>query len=84
MSLKEGWVLHIDSTIDKTLKKIPRRDAELVLFGMRELAIDPFRGDVKKKKVERGNIWRKRVGSYRIFYEILSRAYSQTLFSNIF
>ena len=35
-----------------------------------ELATNPFVGDIQKMKGEE-NIWRKRVGSYRVRYEII-------------
>lgn len=37
---------------------------------MERMTVDPFIGDIEKMKGEE-NVWRRRVGSYRIFYEVL-------------
>lgn len=37
---------------------------------VRDLPTNPFTGDVEKMEAER--VWRRRVGAYRIFYEIIS------------
>jgi len=61
--------LQIDSSVLKSLKKIPRRNAGAILGVIRLLPIDPYFGDIQKMKGEE-NSWRRRVGSYRIFYKI--------------
>lgn len=40
---------------------------------MRSMAADPFAGDVLKLEGE-DNLWRRRVGSYRIFFAVNSAA----------
>ena len=65
----ESWDLQIDSSVFKTLKKIPRHDAEAVLVVIRLLPADPYFGDIQKMKGEE-NAWRRRTGAYRIFYRI--------------
>lgn len=70
MNLKKSWVLQIDPAVLKTLKKIPRRDAERILFVIENLPLNPFSGDIRKMKGEE-NVWRRRVGAYRIFYELI-------------
>ena len=67
-SLK-NWDLQIDSGVLKALKKIPRQNAEVILNVIRLLPINPYFGDIQKIKDE-DNVWRRRVGSYRIFYKI--------------
>ena len=70
MSLNTNWVLQVDSVIYKFLKKIPRHNAERLLAVVKELSVDPFSGDIKKMSGE-DNVWRKRVGAYRIRYELI-------------
>ena len=70
MSLNTNWVLQVDSVIYKFLKKIPRHNAERLLAVVKELSADPFSGDIKKMSGE-DNVWRKRVGAYRIRYELI-------------
>ena len=69
MSLSKNWELQIDPDVAKTLGKIPRQYAEVLLEIIRLLPMDPYFGDIKKMKGE-DNVWRRRVGSYRIFYKI--------------
>lgn len=70
MHSERSWVLQIDDSAYKFLEKVPRKDAERILFILQELPADPFRGDIKKMRGEQ-NIWRRRVGTYRIRYELI-------------
>ena len=69
ISLSTSWDLQIDPSVFKALKKISRRDAEVILVVVKLLPVDPYFGDIQKMKGEE-NAWRRRVGSYRIFYKI--------------
>lgn len=69
MDLSKNWDLEIDPSILKTLKRIPQRDARGVIEVIRLLPANPYFGDIQKMKGEE-NTWRRRVGSYRIFYKI--------------
>lgn len=64
-----SWELVIDNAARKQLKRISKKDAERLLVVIKELVINPYAGDIEKMKGE-GDVWRRRVGSYRIFYEI--------------
>ena len=70
MILKKSWVLQIDPSIGKNLKKFPTHDCHRILTAIDSLSDNPFGGDIQKMKDE-DNVWRRRVGSYRIFYELL-------------
>ena len=69
MDLSKSWDLEIDPSVFKTLKRIPQRDAEGILEVIRLLPANPYFGDIQKMKGGE-NTWRRRVGSYRIFYKI--------------
>ncbi len=69
MSLLENWSLEIDSDVSGALKKIPRQYAENILEAIKLLPANPYFGDIKKMKGE-DNVWRRRLGSYRLFYKI--------------
>lgn len=69
MSSSKNWDLHIDTSVLKTLKRIPQREAEGLRTVVRLLSADPYFGDLKKMKGEE-DVWRRRVGSYRLFYKI--------------
>lgn len=69
MNLFKSWDLQIDSSVLKTLQKIPRDNAENILKAIRLLPVNPYFGDIQKMKGEE-DTWRRRIGSYRIFYKI--------------
>lgn len=69
MSSSANWDLQVDDNIFKTLRKIPRHDAEALVAVIRLLPADPYFGDIQKMKGEDGT-WRRRSGAYRIFYKI--------------
>ncbi|MEK7209502.1 MAG: type II toxin-antitoxin system RelE/ParE family toxin [Patescibacteria group bacterium] len=70
MNSNKSWVLQVDDTVYKFLARIPRRDSKRILFVIQDLPHNPFRGNIQKMKGE-SNVWRKRVGSYRIRYELI-------------
>lgn len=72
MNSNANWALQTDASVYKFLKKIVLKDAERILMAINNLPNEPFYGDIKKMKGEE-NSWRRRVGAYRIFYEIISQ-----------
>ena len=72
MSLNANWVLQIDPVVYKFLESIPRKDSTRIFSVIRELPLGPFRGDIQKMGAEE-NVWRRRVGAYRIKYELISQ-----------
>lgn len=71
MSLNKNWVLQIDPDVLKDLKRFPQKDYKRIFTAIQSLPTNPFTGDIQKMKGEE-NVWRRRIGSYRLFYEILS------------
>lgn len=69
MSSLKDWSLEIDSSIFKTLKRIPQQYVERILFMIKSIPLNPYFGDIQKMKNEE-NVWRRRTGAYRIFYKI--------------
>lgn len=53
--------------------------AERIFEVIRSFAIDPYAGDIEKMKGE-DSVWRRRVGSYRVFYEVDSARKVITVF----
>lgn len=70
MNLSGSWRLKIRTKVFKELKKFPRKDHEHILEVIEELPSNPFAWDIEKMGGEE-NGWRRRVGSYRIFYELI-------------
>ena len=69
MSLYANWELKIDDVVFKALKKIPTKNREVLLSAIKLLPTNPYYGDLQKMQSEE-NSWRRRVGSYRIFFKI--------------
>lgn len=63
------WILLVEARIEKETRDFPRHDRVAIKEAICALAVDPYYGDIQKTKGER-DVWRRRVGSYRIFYEI--------------
>lgn len=63
------WNVKVAGRVLKDAKKFPKKDVQRLLFVIEEMGNNPYRGDVQKIKGEE-NVWRCRVGSYRILYEI--------------
>ena len=71
MSSPASWYLQIDPDIFKTIRRIPRRDVKVILGVIKLLPLGPYFGDIQKMKGEM-DVWRRRVGAYRIFYKIIN------------
>ena len=50
---------------------MPLRDAERVLSLLRDKRANPYIGDVKKLRGE-DEVWRNRIGAYRVFFEVFA------------
>ena len=69
------WSVEVRGKARKALKRFPTKDAGVILDVIESFKIDPFSGDIEKLGVE-DNAWRRRIGSYRIFYEVYMRTHS--------
>ena len=69
MGSLKNWDIQVDPDVYKTLKRIPRRDTGVILDLIDLLAADPYFGDIQRMKGEI-NVWRRRIGSYRLFYKV--------------
>lgn len=73
MNLGKNWALKIDPGVYKDLSKIPQNYVVKIWGVISSLSDNPYSGDLGKIKGEM-NLWRRRVGAYRIFYEIYPEA----------
>ena len=62
-----NWKIHIPKSVTKRIKIFPLNDHKRIITILHEFEIDPWQGDIAKIKGE-ANLWRRRIGSYRIFY----------------
>jgi mRNA-degrading endonuclease RelE of RelBE toxin-antitoxin system len=66
-----NWVLHIRNKARKALRHFPKKDQYCIAEAFREMKANPFFGDIVK--LDEKSTWRQRIGSYRIFYEIITQ-----------
>lgn len=69
MNSNENWDLKIEDDVWKSVARFPRNDRERIRRAIRGFVLDPYEGDIEKMKGEE-HTWRRRVGAYRIKYEI--------------
>ena len=69
MSSNGNWELKVDPRVYKELAKFPQKDVARIAFVLDDKNFDPYAGDIQKIKAEE-NVWRRRIGAYRIFYEV--------------
>ena len=70
MNSSENWILRVRPKVFKALQKFPAKERNVLLFVIDSLSFDVFVGDIEKLKGE-DNVWRRRIGNYRIKYELL-------------
>lgn len=63
------WELQIAKAAKKNLRKFPKKDQRRVVFALRDFVNNPYFGDIEKIEGE-ANTWRRRIGNYRIIYDI--------------
>lgn len=63
------WEVRVPERVTKRIRKFPRKDRAHIFAALYELEVNPWRGDIVKIQGEE-NLWRKRTGSYRIFYSV--------------
>lgn len=72
MPLPENdWTLLIHPKAEKELAELEAKNRRLVDRAILELATDPLAGDVQWLQPHGLNQYRKRVGRWRIFYDII-------------
>lgn len=64
------WNVEITKPAYKQLRAMPKMDRARVLSALREMAHDPYSGDIKWIDKQRG-VLRRRVGSWRVFFVIV-------------
>ena len=64
-----NWQVKIANSAEKNLKKFPKKDRKRIVKVLSELGFNPYNGNIEKMEGEKSS-WRRRVGNYRIFYDI--------------
>lgn len=69
------WVLVVDHKVVKQLARFPNKDKKRLTSAILALEDNPFTGDIEKMNTSEES-WRRRLGAYRIFYDIhISKKY---------
>ena len=68
-----AWTVTVAKPAQKQAARFPARDQAKIGDAVRSMAVAPFAGDVLKLEGE-DNLWRRRVGSYRIFFAVDGKA----------
>lgn len=63
------WTILVARAAQKQVTRFPANDQHKIGDALRSLSVDPFSGDIVKLG-GMGNRWRRRVGSYRIFFAV--------------
>ena len=68
-----AWNVQITGPAQKEFQKLPASDQKRVKAALLAMQEDPFSGDVKRLKGQAPG-WRRRVGNYRIVYDLYFEA----------
>ena len=64
-----SWRIFIAESAQKDLKRLPQKDGTRIKQHIDGLREDPYAGDIEKLEGET-HLWRRRMGVFRITYEI--------------
>lgn len=70
MNLNKNWRIAVADSAKKNFKRFPENDLKRIKEAIDQMESNPFCGDIVKLSGEE-NVWRKRVGNYRIIFEIM-------------
>ena len=63
------WRVNVAGPAQKALSRLPEADRDRLVAAIDAIAINPYTGDIRKLG---GDTYRRRVGSYRIFFDIVT------------
>jgi len=69
MNSTSPWRLIVERSAEKSLGRVPHREAERVLTALDQMSQNPFSGDVRRL-TNQASTYRRRVGNWRIFFDV--------------
>ena len=66
-----SWTLLVRKKAKKSVLRFSKKDQERIKGVLFELTLNPFAGDIVKLESNE-NLWRRRVGSFRIKFQIIN------------
>ena len=67
-----NWRVVLGNHAEKQLRRVPVKDAQRITEALVQLSTAPFKSDIVKLE-GRGEVWRFRVGNYRILFEFYTK-----------
>jgi len=64
-----SWRVQVADRARRGLERLPRRDRQRILRTLTSMQENPFGGDIAQLHGQRST-WRRRVGTYRIFFDV--------------
>jgi mRNA interferase RelE/StbE len=64
------WTIQIAKRAAKALAKIPAKNQRQLRAALESMQENPFSGDIVRLYAPERSAWRRRVGSYRIFFDV--------------
>lgn len=68
-----NWNLKLAPKAEKLLRWLPDKDLRLISRALDAMMIDPFSGDDIVRLQNERSEWRRRVGNYRIFFDVYTQ-----------
>jgi mRNA interferase RelE/StbE len=62
------YSIHIEKNAEDFLKKLQKKDAEIILKKIYSIKDNPFR---YLKRLQGKNLWRLRIGDYRVIVDVI-------------
>ena len=62
------WTVNYHRELEKEIRRLPRQYIRRILEAIENLALNPY--PPSSKKIQGHDLWRVRVGVYRILYQI--------------
>ncbi len=72
------WRVYTPNAVAREIERLPSSYALRILEALEQMAVDPFQGDLKQ--IAPG-LYRRRVGDYRILFEVESRIHFVAIYS---
>jgi len=64
-----NYRLELATPARKQLDKLPNQDRTRIIAALKQMGNDPYGGDIQRLKGHRFG-WRRRIGNYRILYDL--------------
>ena len=68
------WDFRLSKAAERALRSLQTRDRQRINAALNEMKFDPFAGDVTALKGQYRGLFRRRVGSWRLIFELDARS----------